>query len=221
MTLCLVVIATGERYWHFIRPLIESANKYLIQHETLLFTDALSDFDVKRVEIAHLGWPKAALLRYHTILTQKDYLTTFDQILHIDVDSYFVAPVGEEVFSNGITAQIHPRFLNREGTFETNPRSTAYVPHGGIYYLAALQGGQSAAFLKMAETLKQNIDTDLSWEYVALWHDESHLNRYLQDNPPAKILSSNYCYPEEWGRFKENDVRIVSPNKDPGVYHGY
>jgi histo-blood group ABO system transferase len=29
-----------------------------------------------------------------------------------------------------------------------------------------------------------------------VWHDESHFNRYMIDNPPTKILTPSYCYGE-------------------------
>jgi len=31
---------------------------------------------------------------------------------------------------------------------------------------------------------------------MALWHDESHWNRYLLDHPPSKIVTPAYVFPE-------------------------
>ena len=45
-----------------------------------------------------------------------------------------------------------------------------------------------AVYKSMAHTFKKNI--------IAIWHDESHINRYFIDNPPTIILSPSYCYPE-------------------------
>ena len=43
-----------------------------------------------------------------------------------------------------------------------------------------------------------NIYTDLGKNIIAVWHDESHLNRYFVDHKPTVILSPSYCYPESW-----------------------
>jgi histo-blood group ABO system transferase len=46
------------------------------------------------------------------------------------------------------------------------------------------------------KVMRQNIDEDFSHNYIAMWHDESHWNKYLIDNPPEKVLDPGYCYPE-------------------------
>jgi histo-blood group ABO system transferase len=50
----------------------------------------------------------------------------------------------------------------------------------------------------MAHYMQENIKADLAKNIIAIWHDESHLNRYFIDNKPTKILSPSYCYPESW-----------------------
>jgi len=42
------------------------------------------------------------------------------------------------------------------------------------------------------------VDEDMDKNLIAVWHDESHYNRYLIDTPPTHILSPSYCYPESW-----------------------
>ena len=37
---------------------------------------------------------------------------------------------------------------------------------------------------------------DLENDVIALWHDESHMNRYLIDNPPSLSLTTTYCFAE-------------------------
>lgn len=87
----------------------------------------------------------------------------------------------------------------KRGSYETNPKSTAYVaPHEGkVYFMGGFYGGRTQAFLRMAHTLRDNIDRDLTQGLIAVWHDESHLNRYLIDQAP-KQLSPSYGYPESW-----------------------
>ncbi len=48
----------------------------------------------------------------------------------------------------------------------------------------------------MSQAIETNIDSDLNKGIIAVWHDESHLNRYFIDHPPTKILCPSYCYYE-------------------------
>jgi len=197
MTVALLLIATSERYWQYINPLIESAKKFFVPHETLLFTDSHKSYgaDYQAYE-KNLGYPQATLKRYHTFLGIRDLLEhDFNYVFYVDIDAIFVSPVGDEVFSNGITATLHQN-QKVDTLIETDPRSTAYLLKADQYFCGGFNGGTTPAFLKMAETISRNVDIDESRGVLAKWHDESHLNRYLSDNPPSKVLSSDYCYPE-------------------------
>ena len=58
-------------------------------------------------------------------------------------------------------------------------------------------GGRRDLFLELAETIAATIDRDEEAGLVALWHDESHLNRALIDSPPFLNLTPSYCYPDD------------------------
>ena len=45
--------------------------------------------------------------------------------------------------------------------------------------------------------ISDRVTKDLENGVIALWHDESHLNRYLIDNPPSITLDPSYCFAEE------------------------
>ena len=49
----------------------------------------------------------------------------------------------------------------------------------------------------MAEVLADRVTRDLDNGVIALWHDESQMNRYLIDNPPTLSLTPSYCFAEE------------------------
>ena len=49
----------------------------------------------------------------------------------------------------------------------------------------------------MAEVLADRVTKDLENDVIALWHDESQMNRYLIDNPPTLSLTPSYCFAEE------------------------
>lgn len=201
MKTALVVIATGERYHPYIQPLLLSARTYFVPHTPVLFSDTNIPGVSTFVKIENEGFPGATLHRYHTMLKADRYLQCFDQIFYCDVDMLFVAPIGEEIFSDGITATLHPGYVGEIGTPERNPDSAAAIPFDAMnqYFCGGFQGGDAEAYLKMAETLAHNITLDHERELIAVWHDESHFNRYLYDKPPAKILTPDYCYPEDAG----------------------
>jgi histo-blood group ABO system transferase len=202
MQTALVVIATGEIYRKYAKKLITSAKQFFIPHDVVLFTDDLNDFDtpIIKIERYHWGYPRATLTRYHAICGAVDILSKYDYIFYSDADMLFVAPVTEdEIFSDGITATEHPGYVGLQGEPDSNPRSTAYLPEVRTYFCGGFNGGTSNAFLKMAEEIKIAVDVNDARGVLAKWQDESHLNKYLYDHPPARILSPSFCFPQgEW-----------------------
>ena len=67
---------------------------------------------------------------------------------------------------------------------------------GKMYYAGGFNGGKPEHFLKMSQTIVDNVEKDWEKGLIAVWHDESHMNRYLIDNPPTVELNPSYCYPE-------------------------
>jgi hypothetical protein len=196
----LVVIATGSVYRQHARDFIASAKQFFVPHDVVLFTDAPWEFNDVPIKFKreHLGFPRATLTRYHAIWGACDVLSKYDHVFYSDADMLFVAPVTtDEVFSNGITATEHPGYVGLQGSPEKNPQSTAYLPHTRTYFCGGFNGGTSGAFLEMADTIRKAVDADDAKGILAIWHDESHLNRYLYDHPPAKVLTPSFCYPEE------------------------
>jgi len=194
----LVVIATGDVYRQYSRDLVASAKRFFVPHDVVLFTDNPSEFAVPiKIKREPLGYPRATLTRYHAIYDARETLSKYDHIFYSDADMLFVAPVTEEeIFSEGITATEHPGYVGMCGTPERNPRSTAYLASTRTYFCGGFNGGTSGAFLQMAETIKNAVDADDANGILAIWHDESHLNRYLYDHPPARILTPAFCYPQ-------------------------
>ena len=64
----------------------------------------------------------------------------------------------------------------------------------------------------MSEILAERTKMDLGNEVIPLWHDESHMNKYMSENPPTKILDPGYAYPENWNIPFEQ--KIVGVSKD-------
>ena len=92
----------------------------------------------------------------------------------------------------------HPK---ESRSYDRNPKSLAYVPvgdEGEFYYAGGFNGGCTLKFLEMCEVLAGRVIEDLNNNVIALWHDESQMNRYLIDNPPTLTLTPSYCFAEEF-----------------------
>jgi len=157
-----------------------------------------------RIEQAHAPWPAMTLLRYHMFTKHKEQLSKMDYLFYSDADMRFEGRVGEEVLGELVATQ-HPGFYDKPYSFfsqsyEKRPQSMCYMPpgYGGKnYYAGGFNGGRAGRYLQMAEEIKGWIDTDLKNGIIAVWHDESFLQKYLAGNSPTIVLSPAYCYQEE------------------------
>ena len=132
-----------------------------------------------------------------------------------------VSEVGDEVLSD-LVATMHPYqsfYPKEQRTYDRNPKSLAYVPpgeEGELYYAGGFNGGSTKKFMEMAEILADRVTKDLENDVIALWHDESQMNRYLIDNPPTLSLTPSYCFAEEQMYNSEYpyDDKIIALKKD-------
>jgi histo-blood group ABO system transferase len=214
MSTVLLLIATGEKYWQYADPLIQSADKFLTPHDTLLLTDCPAGFGVYQSYHENKGYPETTLKRYHLFLEHEEFIKRYDYAFYVDIDALFVKPVGQEIFSAGITATLHHGYIGQPvaHTLERNPQSAAYMKDAKVYYCGGFNGGTTEAYLRMARTIRGQVDSDSLKGITAVWHDESHLNKYLQMYPPAKVLDSTYCYPEN-ELDRPNNAKIVCLEK--------
>ena len=80
------------------------------------------------------------------------------------------------------------------GTWEEKMNSQASVPprQRKVYVHGAFFGGPVKEFMEMCQTLANCVESDLNMNYVAIWHDESHLNRYSSDMGRKNKYFSKY-----------------------------
>ena len=145
------------------------------------------------------------MMHYTAYLAHCDILLKQDYLFATDADMLFVDKIGDEILGERV-ATLHPGFApgskypRSQGAYETNPISKAYVQNGEgkPYFAGGFYGGTAEEMLRIAEINTVHIYQDLQKNVIAIWHDESHWNRYCIDNPPTIILSPSYCYPENW-----------------------
>ncbi len=215
----LCVVATGK-YDVYAEEMIASARQFFCTDHKVtyfVFTDGTIKEapDVVKVYQKRMGWPFDTLKRFHVYEANKDLFKDIDYLFATDADMRFAAPVGSEILSKRV-ATTHPGFFKdgKKGSFETNQKSTAFVhkKEKKNYFAGGFYGGTKEEFLKFVSTAKKQIDKDLKWDYIAVWHDESHLNRYFIDNPPTLILNPSYCYPENWDLPFEKKLLALDKN---------
>lgn len=200
----LCIMATGK-YISYAQCLILSAQKYFMNGHNVhyfVFSDGNFTITLENASLiyqARLGWPFDTMHRFHVYLAHKDLFQDLDYVFALDADMLFVNNVGDEILSERVGTQ-HPGFVGKRGTYETSPVSKAYVKsnEGKFYFAGGFYGGSRDEFINLLEVCSKKVDADLQKNFIAIWHDESHLNRYFIDNAPTKILSPSYCYPENW-----------------------
>lgn len=204
MKIGLLVIATNK-YIQFLQPLITGADKFFLKnHEVTYFVftnqdiNIESDRSVVKIETEHKNWPWMTLGRYKIFSENRKTLEQMDYLYYIDADMLIVDEVGDEILGDLVVTQ-HPGYYGRRGTPEHRPESLAYIPpfKNMQYFAGGFNGGTSQEYLRMAEVLNRNINLDYSRGIIAIWHDESHLNRYASDyDQKLTVLSPSYCYGE-------------------------
>ena len=224
----LIVTVLGQSYASFLQRLITSADKYFMNGQNVtyfMFTDDLSlgrSIKTKRrivaTEVKDKGWPCNALLRFGSISEHRKQFASMHFLFSLDVDVYLEDMVGTEILEN-LVGTLHVGYYlspRASYTYDNNPLSTAYInkSEGEYYFAGAFFGGCRNAIIQMAEMIERNVKKDLKeHHYIALWHDESHLNRYFIDNLPTKILSPEYLSTPYHKIQRRRIVQIEKGNK--------
>lgn len=153
-----------------------------------------------------LPWPLTTLLRYNYFLSIIDELKKMDYLVFSNANMKVVESVSKEDFlpreeeNENLCVVLHPGLYKKHKSkyqLERNPKSTAFIPYGAEkhYVIGAMNGGTTEGFLNMCEELNEAINIDLSRNFIARWHDESHLNKYVLNHGNIRILPPSYAYP--------------------------
>lgn len=216
----LLIIATNK-YSRFLDNLITSADQFFLKRFDVTYfiytnqsnLNLKTQRTVKIIPVKHRPWPWMTLGRYTMFVDSKLKLMEMDYLFYCDADMKFCDNIEEEILSVRVATQ-HPGYVGKRGTPETRNESLACVyPHEKMQYFAGgFNGGSALEFLKMSEVLSVRIADDHERGIIAIWHDESHMNRYFIDTPPTKILDPSYCHIE--GTKSNYTPKLVALNKN-------
>lgn len=203
MNIAILIISTGK-YNKFVPPLLKSLELFNSddKKDVFLFSD-VENPEAINYSIKDQKWPFITLLRFHTFKQAYDRLQEYDFILYMDVDLEVISKININLTKTKLLGVQHPGSyrINNFWPIETNPKSEAKLPLDSpkVYCQGCLWGASKELFFDLNNTLINNIQKDLSNNYISLWHDESHLNHYFYYNSDKlDILSSSFAYPENW-----------------------
>lgn len=229
MKICLNLIATNK-YLSFLDIICPSIEDYffpgsevtVLVHTNLDLPDLSNYSKIRFVKnsIEHEPWPFTTLRRFQYFLSAREILEEHDYCFYVDVDSLFLGEISGSLLPNeGMIGTIHPCLFQGPGTPERNPESKAYIPPeaNNRYFCGGFFGGKTRNFVEASEFILQNIEDDLSRGIIAIWHDESHLNRYFLEKFPQIVLEPPFAVAENMThRFPESKVLFLDKSSRGG-----
>jgi hypothetical protein len=237
MKVAIAFIGTSK-YLNFLPNYYEKIHENFLPNTDktfLVFTDGEGEFpeDVKIYQQEHLEWPYITLTRFEILNKAKEEIAKHDWLVFLDADTLVVNKILEEDFFSdkplfGVWHPCHnlgmPPHNKIPGAFETNPLSLACVDmsigsYPLVYYQGCLWGGKTPEVLNMIDELESRVKKDLENDVIAVWHDESHLNKYfIEHKDQVNILPPEYAYPEVFAGYCDFDPKIVHLAKDNSKY---
>ena len=228
----IIFIGTGKYIDYF--PKYYATSKKLFLPKTpkvyIVLTDKTDSpllegkADVTPVNIKASQWPFPTLLRYHYIANASEQFKKHSHLIFMDADMYAFSLITEEEFflhDRPLFGVQHPGFIGKKGSFESNPASTACVSKTddlGTYWQGCFWGGLTNEVLTLCKELARRIDDDLSRNVIAIWHDESHLNKYfIERKNMVHTYHPGYSFPETlWDKlaYEKKIVHLLKDHKE-------
>lgn len=217
--------ATG-RYIEFLPDFYASCRRFFlpdVPKHFFVMTDASCgcDADLTVVPTEHRPWPYSTLLRFRYVSELGARLHPYSHVIALDVDTRVCSEIGRDLFfghDKPLFGVQHPGFVWKRGSFETDVRSTAAVgtrDNLSTYWAGGMWGGKVAHVLYLATELSRRIDDDLSRGVIAVWHDESHLNKFFIENrSQVHRFDPGFMYPESWRLPYKKRILALDKNHD-------
>ena len=237
MKVAITFIGTNK-YLDFLPKYYENVEKYFLpntEKTIFAFTDGeLNDTpdNLKVYHQEHLEWPFITLKRFEIINKAREEIEKHDWLVFIDGDALPVTTITEEEFftDKPLFGVHHPcHFLGMEphtqapGAYDQNPDSEAYVDTSKglpeVYYQGCFWGGKVPNVCAMIDELEARVNRDLEKDVVALWHDESQINKYfLERLDMVHTYGPEYAFPEVFKDYCQFSPKIVHLAKDNSSY---
>ena len=198
MKVAISFIGTNK-YLNFLPQYYENIEKYFLpkcDKTILAFTDGQLNETPENLKVfsqEHLDWPYITLKRFEIVNKAREIISDHDWFVFIDADALVVDRIDEDEFftDKPLFGVHHPcHFLKMQphtespGAYEQNPKSEAYIDLSkglpDIYWQGCLWGGQVPQVCVMIDELQARVNRDLEKDIVAVWHDESQINKYLK-----------------------------------------
>lgn len=231
MTIGILYVCTGkytifwdEFYTSFKKNFCKSSEK-----KFFVFTDAndlkyADNQDVRVVYQEQLGWPYDTLMRFSMFNKAKNELSECDYIYFFNANMVCEKEVIEEEIlpcigkGQQLVVVKHPGYGSKKMMYcplERNSKSLAYIPYnkGRVYVCGGVNGGTASAYLQLINDLKERIDNDLSNGIIAKFHDESHLNKYILNREDVRVLTPEFCNPDDLSIPYEKKIRLLDKRK--------
>jgi len=225
--IAILYICTG-RYSIFWEKFYQSAQQYLFPNyrkHFFVFTDdsaIVSNDHITSIFKKTRGFPDDSLYRYLYFLEIEHLLAPFDYVYFFNANISFLGVIQEEFLPSSdssfeLVAVKHAGYISKHPIFypyERSPQSMAHLPYQKDlsfgYYWGGINGGCTKAYLKLCKTLCQWIDSDKANGVLAVFHDESHFNKYI-NLFGGKIVPSIYGWPENWPT--QDEIKILIRDK--------
>ena len=237
MKVAITFIGTNK-YLNFLPNYYENIQKYFLPNTEkviLAFTDGELDETPDNLKVyhqEHLDWPFITLKRFEIINKARQVIEECSHLVFIDADALPVATITEKEFFNDkpLFGVHHPcHFLKMAphtqapGAYETNSKSEAYVDTSKglppVYWQGCFWGGKVPNVCAMIDELEARVNRDLENDIVALWHDESQINKYFLENEDlVHTFGPEYSYPELFKEYCTFEPKIVHLAKDNSEY---
>ncbi|XP_040818929.1 N-acetyllactosaminide alpha-1,3-galactosyltransferase-like isoform X3 [Ochotona curzoniae] len=226
ITVGLIVFAVGRYLDYYLADFLMSADEYFMVGQRVIIYVMLDDFS--RMPLKYLSrfrtfkvfeikreprWQDISMMRMKII---SDHIVDHiqyevDFLFCMDVDQYFQNNYGLETLGESV-AQLHTYWYRKNPIsfpYERNQSSEAYIPmgKGDFYYHAAVFGGTPTQVLDITTQCFEGIMKDKKKNIEAVWHDESHLNKYFFLHKPTKLLSPEYCW--DFQLKQNSDINVV------------
>lgn len=209
-SIAILYICTGK-YSVLWKEFYESTEMYFCKDyskEYYVFTDALTieyACNNERVHLLYqkpLPWPYPTLLRFSMFQSISEKLRKHDYVFFFNANAKILKTISAEMIlprrnhHEKLVVAKHPTYNWScfDNPFDRNPRCKAYVPYGlgKLYIQACLLGGTEKNFMRMTRKLAKQIDNDLKHGVIALWHDESYVNRYILFRHDYRLLGREF-----------------------------